>query len=899
MKRNHVQLFTPDIPPDLEHAPQIREEALDWLETHYPGSHNFKTAEILKMVGETERRWLITRLRSYDIGKGTEYNLPEAADALTALFLRSKGVKFRDAVDAVIDRRETPGSHGTKYGGMWNRLVVNAIESMRRLITSRLLASVVFSLVRQREDHVNCLIIVKQVGKRISSRTVEQPVEVSHDYVYENILERPAPLCAVVAPSEEVMLFSPDQLPARSEITSRHFVMCNISTELDQYDLILGTMQPLDISKNRQTMEFIGRALDIVFHHFEVFIRSQSSSRLDTQIGPERSSARDIKLWLTTQLISTVYPGSICEISEISPSAHYTKVLASSVARPWEPSPWDPAKNLEMLSGYASVTGVPLIVENVEFPWTQIIEGVETELRYLTSQENNSKVTSHFSALALPITSSVGDTLGSIYILLPKLSKSRLNVEVLILSVFSRIIGEMIERHRSAICSAQVFTDVVNPKILKKEQFSEALLNLLEKQAGELNKDIYRQRDIRLPFLLLSVNSIESTQFDPETLQQLKIWLGETLKHLEWHSFIRSHLPEIREDWISDGFVGEVPGEGILIAFGSLVSKDELDLIRTAFPSTLNKTSPTNAPVELIAWILDIPSQRIVDASQQQNLSGLADEIENWAFNVATIVDDLGQAATLRDKGEWDQALRRVRQALQKPGATNNSYLRRLAADCSFALADWPGALRYAQEAVALSDQELGSGFVRSMCLEADAYLCLCQPIEAWELYSEAASKSPLHPLPRYYRGMALLLISRLLIAFEEESYSASNLDTKQVGKLKEISQVLIDISMADLTSAADLLERWGLIPETYQYRNFHLVPTLLGLGLGYLLAGSPGPAASRLQSARRLFPKDDIFFREFLFTKSCEQGIHRQYASLLLRDGWKPLYERIQKATK
>ena len=73
---------------------------------------------------------------------------------------------------------------------------------------------------------------------------------------------------------------------------------------------------------------------------------------------------------------------------------------------------------------------------------------------------------------------------------------------------------------------------------------------------------------------------------------------------------------------------------------------------------------------------------------------------------------------------------------------------------------------------------------------------------------------------------------------------------------------------MEDLTAAADLLDRWGLIPESYQYRNFHLVPTLLGQGVGYLLARSPGPAASRLQTARRSFPKDDLFFREFLFAK-------------------------------
>ena len=78
--------------------------------------------------------------------------------------------------------------------------------------------------------------------------------------------------------------------------------------------------------------------------------------------------------------------------------------------------------------------------------------------------------------------------------------------------------------------------------------------------------------------------------------------------------------------------------------------------------------------------------------------------------------------------------------------------------------------------------------------------------------------------------------------------------------------------ALDDLTVAADLLDRWGLIPESYQYRNFYLMPTLMGQGLGYLLTRAPGPTASRLQSARKSFPKDDIFYREYVFAKCWEQ---------------------------
>ena len=84
------------------------------------------------------------------------------------------------------------------------------------------------------------------------------------------------------------------------------------------------------------------------------------------------------------------------------------------------------------------------------------------------------------------------------------------------------------------------------------------------------------------------------------------------------------------------------------------------------------------------------------------------------------------------------------------------------------------------------------------------------------------------------------------------------------------------------------------MIPESYQYRNFHLVPTLMAQGAGYMLTRSPGPAASRLQSARRSFPKDDLFFREYIFAKCWEQGLHRRYGALLLGEEWGPLRDRL-----
>ena len=70
-----------------------------------------------------------------------------------------------------------------------------------------------------------------------------------------------------------------------------------------------------------------------------------------------------------------------------------------------------------------------------------------------------------------------------------------------------------------------------------------------------------------------------------------------------------------------------------------------------------------------------------------------------------------------------------------------------------------------------------------------------------------------------------------------------------------------------------------------------------MGQGAAYLLTRLPGPAAARLQSARHSFPKDDLFFREYLFAKCWEQGLHMRYGALLLGGEWILLRDRLQGA--
>ena len=334
----------------------------------------------------------------------------------------------------------------------------------------------------------------------------------------------------------------------------------------------------------------MGRILDIVFVRFEEFHRDQSADRVEAAVQPEPGSAGDLQLWLITRFIDALYPGSLSEVNETSQSSAGERVLASSAAKPWEPSRWDPPRGLDMLSGYASSVGVPLVVEQVQHPLTLLIQSVESELRYLRTGAQGEQQ-SEYSALALPSGSLAGASIGSRDILMPELRAGRVRTEVRVLLVFSRIVGEIIERQRVAMHSADVYADIASYAIADQVEFKPALERLLDRKAEWLASTPHEGRDLRLPFLLLSVQVPEADEYDPAISQPMKDWLLGTLRHLEWRSFVRAHWPDGPVDYGAESFASELGGVGVMIALDRLVSKYELDLIRDAFPTTINRPS--------------------------------------------------------------------------------------------------------------------------------------------------------------------------------------------------------------------------------------------------------------------------------------------------------------------
>ena len=56
--------------------------------------------------------------------------------------------------------------------------------------------------------------------------------------------------------------------------------------------------------------------------------------------------------------------------------------------------------------------------------------------------------------------------------------------------------------------------------------------------------------------------------------------------------------------------------------------------------------------------------------------------------------------------------------------------------------------------------------------------------------------------------------MARLLHEFENERARSASLGAADAKGIEQVLHTLVNGAMEDLTSAADLLDRWGLIPE-------------------------------------------------------------------------------------
>ena len=199
---------------------------------------------MLALAGERERRWLLQRLRSHGLVRNEPLEIAEVADAVTVLDLRKRGVKFREAIDATVAGPAGNEVATARYGGVWSRLTMVALEGIRQMLPERLLAAALAALLEDPADRPNALVIVRS-HERTSGPLAAggDPTTIGHDEVYSGLARRPPSYCAVATPAGEVLRFEPGQTPSRSELTSRHFVSVRVPTDRADHEVILGCLR--------------------------------------------------------------------------------------------------------------------------------------------------------------------------------------------------------------------------------------------------------------------------------------------------------------------------------------------------------------------------------------------------------------------------------------------------------------------------------------------------------------------------------------------------------------------------------------------------------------------------------------------------------------------------------
>ena len=439
---------------------------------------DFTASDVLRMSGDSGRRWLITRLRANGIGEEEYFSPPVAADALAVLFLRSKGVKFAEAIQAIRAGQRSQSVSGPAYGGVWSRLMVVSMDRLKRLMPARLLSTAVAALLNDPQDLSNCLVLVTVREGGVPGPVGPAPLQQTE--VYQTIWDHPIPTCAVTSPSGEVGFLAEGQSPSMSEFRMRHFLKYEVTGADVVYELYIGTLRRPEVSEIAPaTVDFVGRVLDVIFTSYPEFERRVSAMRVETALGPELRTEDDLQLWLAAQLISTVRPGSLVEVIEVPENSTESRILASTQADPWHAAPWDPPKSLEMLSGYSSRVGVPLVVEKVTAPLDTVVESVESEMRHLRTVFPERPSDEPFTAMSLPIGTGQGSPLGSLYVLAPATEPSKVRREVRLLTAFARIIGEMIERQRAAFRCTTECAEIATDDVLHEDAFREELVELL------------------------------------------------------------------------------------------------------------------------------------------------------------------------------------------------------------------------------------------------------------------------------------------------------------------------------------------------------------------------------------------------------------------------------------
>lgn len=476
----------------------------------------------------------------------------------------------------------------------------------------------------------------------------------------------------------------------------------------------------------------------------------------------------DILLWIVTKfcclLASPKNPAqALCDIyqpvSDPRTKQTYYEVIATSDQEGARSDRLrDAMRAGQLMSGYASQARVTLGVPRSYPPRNHFISFYSYEKAALEKVTANGEDVEEFAVVAVPVAVH-GEHAPVLYVWMTPRAQNEFNLAVRMLQVFAPAVGELLIRREAIRDTVRAIAETISSQWVPRDHLAQAIRDRMTSLVKEtVAHPLPEKGDERLAFLVIAPSAGRSP-YGKEAAD----WLAEQLPFLIPHVLFGPWTDRIQE---SGRFERPVSGQlngGALVMIPGWLDKDDLELLRAALPSRLNsERSGLSERGEDLArfrfWVRDVKRSAVESGDDAQRLA-LAMTMVAEAERVATILDDIANAYEMHSLAKWPEALEFAKSALSKD--PDNPYVLRRCAEYSLQLGDFLEALRYAEWAEKL--EKLNEPTSSLFCLVGDCKLGTADFTGALRSYNAAIALDTSAPAGFYSKGLALLILATIL----------------------------------------------------------------------------------------------------------------------------------------
>jgi tetratricopeptide (TPR) repeat protein len=846
----------------------------------------------------------LDRLKRYVLAdvarqRGDRYPIEDGVNLAVAARLKLTPARAAAEVTAYMARQQ--GDAGTR---ILEALVELGIDSFERQVISRLFGTIVSRLMGPMGLSPGSAVFLHRFEDPASLDGLATPPKGRACAEWLTQHWGTTDRAGVVTDTKEI---SPRQFALRELPSTQNYSCRFFPPESPAYVLISASTAPLprdimddapDTAEDERVLERLLNAITIGFTNLKSRLREsvpQELDRLDSNL--EYLSSSSVRLWILAHFAcdmtrwSAPRPHCVVLRPQTDPDTGSTALveIASTKTLPWSKPERGRYHMHErhLLSPYAALTNMSLVVPRTEPPRHRYVSRLHDEEEWVGDNI--------LTCISVPAPADTGGVSRALYLYMPARDGEDLRTTVKSLQVLACVLGGVIQRDRETAFSIAASHHAMVAKYLTRDEFEREVRQKV-KQVAALPRQGGKER--RLALVLVQPAGVSRS----ETIgRDASNWLSEQFEFMVPQLFLAGWAKRPSHVDIASVPFGEIAaasnstGQTAGILIPTLLTKEELDWLRSALPTRLNNvedalTEGGDPVARLNVWVVD---EKWIDQPQSAspvNVQNTVNRLLARAANAAkTLPYVVGSHQAEYVERNWHRALAIANEGLDID--PSNPYLRRRAAEFSICQGAFLQAQQHAEIAIEHDKQS-----VIGHCLLADAFLGQGLAQRAMNAYEDASKVDPVHPLPHYFRGNALLAIARLLrqsihdLGRPTPSHSYPDEGDRStvptgVGPTLTAESILDRIRVTEVLTgqlaegAANAFRRArpGLdsfgTPGVYELRNFQAAPAAFGLGQTETLKGTPEAAVQRLRAARERYPRDEHLYHELLWAQMWDAG--------------------------